>query len=270
MSIPSEPPAAPVEAPAAPPAAGPSRLSLVQELGLVVVVVLLGLLLAAYGWHDSAPGRPNTFLNFDNLIDGVATPMSYYAIMAVGMTVVIITGGIDISVGATMALAALGYGRGAASDCPPMPRRMGGTAPGGSGGAGDRAALRIDQRRAGRQPEPASVHRDAGHVEHLPRAGQRAAFAENPARRRQTAARWRSPRTSCGRSSFGMQPVPLLIMLACVGLGWFYLRMLVGRPRDLRGRRQRGSRALQRPARERDQAAHLRARWGCAPGWRGS
>jgi ribose/xylose/arabinose/galactoside ABC-type transport system permease subunit len=34
--------------------------------------------------------------------------MSYYAIMAVGMTIVIITSGIDISVGSTMALAALG------------------------------------------------------------------------------------------------------------------------------------------------------------------
>ena len=45
---------------------------------------------------------------FDNLIDGVATPMSYYAIMAVGVTIVIITGGIDISVGSIMALSALG------------------------------------------------------------------------------------------------------------------------------------------------------------------
>ena len=59
------------------------RRSIAQELGLVVVV-LLGAILAIYGWRDAAPGRPNTFLNFDNLIDGIATPMSYYAIMAVG------------------------------------------------------------------------------------------------------------------------------------------------------------------------------------------
>ena len=84
------------------------RLPRVQELGLLVVVLVLGLILTAYGWHDARPGRPNTFLNFDNLIDGIATPMSYYAIMAVGVTFVIITGGIDISVGAIMALAALG------------------------------------------------------------------------------------------------------------------------------------------------------------------
>ena len=74
----------------------------------MVVVLLLGSILAIYGWRDAAPGRPNTFLNFDNLIDGIATPMSYYAIMAVGVTIVIITGGIDISVGSVMALSALG------------------------------------------------------------------------------------------------------------------------------------------------------------------
>src|SRR5262245_15785966 len=73
-----------------------------QEFGLVLVVLILGGILSAYGWHDAAPGRPNTFLNFDNLIDGIATPMSYYAIMAVGLTIVIITGGIDISVGSIM------------------------------------------------------------------------------------------------------------------------------------------------------------------------
>jgi ribose/xylose/arabinose/galactoside ABC-type transport system permease subunit len=79
-----------------------------QELGLVLVILILGCILTGYGWHDARPGKPNTFLNFDNLISGIATPMSYYAIMAVGVTFVIITGGIDISVGAMMALSALG------------------------------------------------------------------------------------------------------------------------------------------------------------------
>ncbi len=86
----------------------PARKSLAQEGGLALVVIVLGIILAIYGWHDAAPGRPNAFLNFDNLVDGVATPMSYYAIMAVGLTIVIITGGIDISVGSIMALSALG------------------------------------------------------------------------------------------------------------------------------------------------------------------
>ena len=84
------------------------RGALAQEVGLGVVVVVLGLILSIYGWHDATHGRPNTFLNADNLLAGIATPMSYYAIMAVGMTLVIITGGIDISVGSTMALCALG------------------------------------------------------------------------------------------------------------------------------------------------------------------
>jgi len=56
-----------------------------QELGLLVVVLLIGAVLGIYGWYDAPVGRPNTFLNPDNLIDGIATPMSYYAIMAVGL-----------------------------------------------------------------------------------------------------------------------------------------------------------------------------------------
>jgi ribose/xylose/arabinose/galactoside ABC-type transport system permease subunit len=84
------------------------RLPRMQELGLVFVIVVLGAVLSTYGWYDARPGHPNTFLNKDNLIDGIATPMSYYAIMAVGQTFVIITAGIDISVGAIMAVSALG------------------------------------------------------------------------------------------------------------------------------------------------------------------
>ena len=39
-------------------------MSVVQELGLALVVLLLGGILSIYGWHDAAAGRPNTFLNF--------------------------------------------------------------------------------------------------------------------------------------------------------------------------------------------------------------
>lgn len=78
-----------------------------QEAGLVFVIAALAAFLSAYGYYDAPPGRPNTFLNVDNLIDGIAIPMSYYAIMAMGLTLVIITGGIDISVGSVMALAGL-------------------------------------------------------------------------------------------------------------------------------------------------------------------
>lgn len=97
----------PPVAPAVPPA--PRRRSAgLQELGLIVVVIVLGVVLTYFGWARALPGKPNTFLNFDNLVEGIAAPMSIYAIMAMGLTCVIITGGIDISVGSIMALAALG------------------------------------------------------------------------------------------------------------------------------------------------------------------
>ncbi|MFT3788968.1 MAG: ABC transporter permease [Tepidisphaeraceae bacterium] len=79
--------------------------SAIPQMGLVGVIVFLFVALSIYGHYDAAPGKPNTFLNATNLVEGIATPMSYYAIMAAGMTMVIVTGGIDISVASTMALA---------------------------------------------------------------------------------------------------------------------------------------------------------------------
>ncbi len=80
------------------------HLPRMQELGLVVVVVLLGTLLAVLS--DPVRGE-NGFLRPSNLIPSVFTTMSWTAVMAVGMTVVIISGGIDLSVGSIMGLAAL-------------------------------------------------------------------------------------------------------------------------------------------------------------------
>jgi ribose/xylose/arabinose/galactoside ABC-type transport system permease subunit len=92
-------------------AAGRRRLPRLQELGLVVVILVMGLGLSIFGYIQAPPGENNLFLNPSNLIDEIATPMSYYAIMAVGMTLVIISGGIDISVGSTMALSAFAGAR---------------------------------------------------------------------------------------------------------------------------------------------------------------
>lgn len=78
----------------------------IQELGLVIVILVLGAILTGYGFYD-ARGGVNTFLNVDNLVGQIATYMAVYAIMAVGQTCVIITGGIDISVGAIYAFSAL-------------------------------------------------------------------------------------------------------------------------------------------------------------------
>jgi ribose/xylose/arabinose/galactoside ABC-type transport system permease subunit len=82
------------------------QLPRMQEAGLILVILILGLALTAYGRYD-AHGGANTFLNVDNLVGQIATYMAVYAIMAVGQTFVIITGGIDISVGSIFALSAM-------------------------------------------------------------------------------------------------------------------------------------------------------------------
>ena len=100
------------------------------EGGLILAIVVLGLLLFVFGGSVSRPkfiynaqgkqervfetgadGRKmpgfetvNKFLNAQTLIQ-IAKDTSFFAIMAVGMTFVIITGGIDLSVGATYAIA---------------------------------------------------------------------------------------------------------------------------------------------------------------------
>jgi ribose/xylose/arabinose/galactoside ABC-type transport system permease subunit len=78
-----------------------------QETGLVVVLVLLTITLAALaGSHpDRTTGETiNNFWNSHTLIQ-TATDASFFAIMAIGATVVIISGGIDLSVGSIYALA---------------------------------------------------------------------------------------------------------------------------------------------------------------------
>ena len=77
------------------------------QVGLVLVIVLLGGVLSFFaGSHvDPRTGLTvNNFLNSYTLIQ-TATDASFFAIMAVGATVVIISGGIDLSVGSVYALA---------------------------------------------------------------------------------------------------------------------------------------------------------------------
>jgi ribose/xylose/arabinose/galactoside ABC-type transport system permease subunit len=102
------------------------------EGGLILAIVVLGLLLAVFGgtvqlpkFQNNAEGKPervmttnadgqkvpafetvNKFFNAKTLVQ-IAKDTSFFAIMAVGMTFVIITGGIDLSVGATYALASV-------------------------------------------------------------------------------------------------------------------------------------------------------------------
>ena len=110
--------------------AGPSllrRLFSAQESGLVIVIVLIMAALTIYGGlkpttqtvidretgqvqRDEA-GRPvrhevNKFLNTRNLIQ-LANNASFIAVMAVAMAAVIVTAGIDLSVGSIYALAGI-------------------------------------------------------------------------------------------------------------------------------------------------------------------
>src|SRR5689334_5979997 len=83
----------------APPLAAPRKtfqFARLQEAGLLVVILLIGAILTALA--PSVRGE-NGFLRWANLIPSVFTTMSWIAIMAVGVTIVIIGGGIDISVG---------------------------------------------------------------------------------------------------------------------------------------------------------------------------
>src|SRR4051794_41923188 len=106
------------------------RILASQQAGLVLVILLLGIVLSVFaGTHlDRATGQPvNDFLNSYTLIQ-TATDASFFAIMAVGATIVIISGGIDLSVGSIYALAggAAGLGppqAGGRQPRPPPPLR---------------------------------------------------------------------------------------------------------------------------------------------------
>ena len=77
------------------------------QAGLLLVILSLGALLTLLaGSHaDRLTGEQvNNFLNSYTLIQ-TATDASFFAIMAVGATIVIISGGIDLSVGSIYALA---------------------------------------------------------------------------------------------------------------------------------------------------------------------
>src|SRR4051812_39978568 len=82
------------------------RLFASQEIGLVLVLVIVMVMLTALaGSHpDRQTGETvNNFWNSYTLVQ-TATDASFFAIMAIGATIVIISGGIDLSVGSIYAL----------------------------------------------------------------------------------------------------------------------------------------------------------------------
>lgn len=74
------------------------------QLGLVGVILTLGLVLSIFAGSYEKNGQTiNVFLN-PNTILQTASDASFFAIMAVGMTMVIVSGGIDLSIGSIYAL----------------------------------------------------------------------------------------------------------------------------------------------------------------------
>lgn len=81
-----------------------------QETGLILVILGLSLVISIWAgtYADRATGHQvNLFLNARSLLQ-VTSDTSLFAIMAVGSTIVIISGGIDLSVGSIYALAGVG------------------------------------------------------------------------------------------------------------------------------------------------------------------
>ncbi|MBI5383530.1 MAG: ABC transporter permease [Verrucomicrobia bacterium] len=109
----SDPQTLPAVIAAESPARPPRRRSRFKETGLLGVMLALGLMLSIFGGslqvrdRDTGETRTvNKFLRADNL-DKLAKNTSFFAIMAIGATFVIITGGIDLSVGSIYCLAAV-------------------------------------------------------------------------------------------------------------------------------------------------------------------
>ncbi|HVT81424.1 MAG TPA: hypothetical protein VHM90_12280, partial [Phycisphaerae bacterium] len=83
-------------------------------MGLIVVVLLITLFLwvaspsvtVGPAFDTAHQITENGFMRADNILNSVFTVMSWMAIMAIGQTIVIISGGIDISVGSVMGLSA--------------------------------------------------------------------------------------------------------------------------------------------------------------------
>ncbi|MFN8858341.1 MAG: ABC transporter permease [Planctomycetaceae bacterium] len=105
---------APVLSPPSPPR---RRRAGANELGLLGIILVLGGLLAACGGtierrvRDPQTGEQyiltrNKFLNVDRLLT-LAKNTSFFAIMAIGATLVIVSGGIDLSVGGIYVLSGL-------------------------------------------------------------------------------------------------------------------------------------------------------------------
>ncbi len=200
----------------------------------MLVVLLLGAVITAAAPTITLRGAPaNAFLRWDNLLASVATPMSWMAIMALGATVVIISGGIDISVGSVFGLSALG----AAAALQELPRDAGLAqcllvGGGAALGIGLACGLLNGALVVGLRIHPfivtlgtLSIFRGLGLVlvesKTLPSLGHVLPDAITSGG---IGARWTWGAE--GARTF-VQPVPMLVMLACAGVAWIFLARTV-------------------------------------------
>lgn len=209
-----------------------------QEAGLLVVIFLIGLLLTFASDPVTIDGHQvNNFLRADNLIPNVATTMAPIAIMAVGATIVIAAGGIDISVGSIYGLAALGVAavlQGMPESAPAwqvLPLAVATAL-----GVGLLCGLINGLIVVGLRMHPfivtlgtLSIFRGIALVvvpsKSIPTADRTLPHAFTDGFMQW---KWLMPRGD--RPPLMLQPVPMLIMLGCVLLGWVLLRhMVIGR-----------------------------------------
>jgi ribose transport system permease protein len=116
-SPPSVAPAEPSAAPAAGGRRGPDWASILSKMGPVLGLLLVCVLFAAL--------RPSTFLTFDNL-ELILLQTAVVGTAALGTTLVIISGGIDLSVGSNIALCTVAIALLLAHGMPPLIAAAGG------------------------------------------------------------------------------------------------------------------------------------------------
>ena len=145
------------------------------------------------------------FLSLDNLLD-LAQQISINAVLAFGMTLVILIGGIDLSVGAVVALIGT-------ITVWLLPRvGLGGAVAAGLAGRND---LRRGQRHLRGTDGDAAVHHHAGHDAHRPRAWPCGSTRAGPLPCRTARKRF----LALGNARvLGIVPVPVLVMVAVFAL----------------------------------------------------
>ena len=244
-----------VVAPKEPALKNARRLLRMQEMGLVIVIILMSIFLYLQAENNSRDFFPKTitngagqqielpamhaeenkFLNANNIVQIVLTQMSWMAVMGIGVTIVIIAGGIDISVGSVMGFSALACAASLEVLGPDAPPWLGlAVGIGVPLGVGLACGLINGILVVGLRMHPfivtlstMSIFRWAclkmAKLGTLPSGDHvlSTSFTDHFIAWQTTFSRYG------GRMSEVFQPVPILVMLLCLAAGWVYLRLSV-------------------------------------------